>query len=256
MDDRDLSRNASSSRAIPVNRLIEDVMTDPYIPIHWGANQKGMQAVEECKALIKLSQFIPHSYWREDVGSEKAWLTARDLMVQIAEAFAEAGYHKQIVNRLLEPWAHINVVATATNWTNFVYLRDHKDAMPEIQVLGRAVREALEKEPDQYLNEDQYHLPYVTEDEHNTFPQDQRIAFSVARCARVSYMTHDMKAPDPEEDLRLFSKLQGPPLHASPFEHQAHPDERSTTKVWKNPQLHGNLEGWCQYRKTLHGECQ
>jgi hypothetical protein len=36
MTHRAFSRNASSSRAIPVERLIQDVIDDPAMPVYWG----------------------------------------------------------------------------------------------------------------------------------------------------------------------------------------------------------------------------
>lgn len=106
MTHRVFSRNASSSRAIPVERLIEDVLRDTAMPIHWGKNQPGMQARKKHDAPVLLDGTF--------VSNENAWLAARDQAIEAARAFTKAGYHKQIVNRLLEPFAHINVVVTAT----------------------------------------------------------------------------------------------------------------------------------------------
>lgn len=274
MDDPNLSRNASSSRAIPVERLIKDVMDDPYIPIHWGKNQKGMQALEECDALIKLSEFVPDSYWGEATTNEKTWLFARDFMIEIARAFHQAGYHKQIINRLLEPWAHINVVVTATEWSNFFALRDHADAMPEIQALARAMKVAMAASTPQILKPGEWHTPFTNVfKEGSGIPSPQTwetaIKLSVARCARTSYLTQEGKTPKLEEDLALYDRLVGgDPLHASPCEHQATPDipyeasmlinNQSVRKRngWNKEHLHGNLKGWVQYRKTLPGECK
>lgn len=254
MDDKNLSRNASSSRAIPVERLIEDVMTDPYIPIHWGKNQKGMQAYEECTELVG----IPVGMIVEYFDREKAWLIARDKMVRVAEAFAKAGYHKQIVNRLLEPWAHINVLVTGTEWTNFFELRDHKDAMPEIQMLARAMQRCMAESEPRELKQGQWHTPYVDyRDGLSNREILEAIKISVARCARVSYLTQDGKTPSLESDLQLFAKLYlAEPAHLSPFEHQATPDQRKKGALgwryedWQYPHLHGNLRGWLQFRKT------
>jgi thymidylate synthase ThyX len=265
MTHRVFSRNASSSRAIPVARLVQDVLDDPAIPIHWGANQKGMQAEKECDALIELN---PLEHWAKDAYTNvESWLAARDHAVSYARAFDDAGYHKQIVNRLLEPFCHINVVVTATEWSNFFALRCHPAAQPEMRMLADMMREAMEKSKPRFILPGEWHLPYI-------FPRQSvveevlvddvgvglnwAIKASVARCARVSYLTQEGKAPSVEEDLALYDRLMSSvPLHASPAEHQATPDRPNPYKgEWRSSYLHGNFKGWIQYRKTLVGECQ
>lgn len=231
---RALSRNASSSRAIPVERLIADVERDPAMPIHWGKNQKGMQAREEHSA--------PVVFRNDSVSPEAAWLRARDTAVQAARRFANAGYHKQIVNRLLEPFAHINVVVTATDWDNFFDLRLHPDAQPEIHALAKAMLDAIENSVPRFLNEGEWHLPYVTDEDRAVSFVDltnQRL-ISAARCARVSYLTHDQRKPDVLADLRLANQLIDE-RHASPLEHQAAP----------RPGRHANLNGWRSFRTEM-----
>jgi hypothetical protein len=87
------------------------------------------------------------------------------------------------------------------------------------------------------------------------------IKVSVARCARVSYLTQEGKHPSIADDIKLYDRLVGAvPLHASPCEHQATPDSLQVNNFgkgcWRSPELHGNLVGFVQYRKTLPGECQ
>ena len=283
MTHRVFSRNASSSRAIPVERLIQDVVDDPVYPSYWGKNQRGMQAAEECTARIWLNAL--ENWAQNDYSREQAWDVARDHAVDLAQRFSDAGYHKQIVNRLLESFCHINVVVTATEWSNFFALRCHPDAQPEMRLLAEAMRDAMAASTPRLLafnpdNPFHWHLPYVGEDEWKNWPQDlveggdgysgqecrdNLIKLSVSRCARVSYLTHEGKAPNVEEDFKLYDRLIGSvPLHASPCEHQATPDtvedRLSESKygiiAWKNYRLHGNFIGWIQYRKTLPGECQ
>jgi thymidylate synthase ThyX len=241
MTHRVFSRNASSSRAIPVKRLIQDVLGDPFIPCHWGKNQKGMQADEECHSLLK-----------DMTTREDAWLSARDNAVAAAQSFNDAGYHKQLVNRLLEPFAHINVVVTSTQWSNFFALRDHPDAEPHIALLAQAMKQALSDSRPTELKHLDWHLPYVSEEEQSYLSVDGALAVSVARCARVSYMTHDGQVPNIKEDIDLAQKLLGStPLHASPAEHQAQVNYTSKGLYC------GNLgSGWVQHRKILKGECQ
>ena len=255
---RMFSRNSSSSRAIPVERLIQDVLDDPVIPMHWGANQRGMQASEETNALVD------HPFYRDDIGSitnRTAWLLARDQAVVTARAFSAAGYHKQIVNRLIEPFCHINTVVSGTQWSNFFALRCHKDAQPEMRVLAETIRDAMAVSTPKVLQPGEWHLPFVTSADrvaaasidHQIRLPDRLIHVSVARCARVSYETHDGRKPDVVEDLALYDKLVGSvPLHASPAEHQATPVR---DPYWGNTQGANFGDWWCQYRKTLPGEC-
>lgn len=234
---RDKSRNSSSSRAIPVARLIQDVLDDTAMPIFWGKNEPGMQARAECEALIELCE-NGRKYSRVAL-----WMKARDQMVRIARAYSAAGYHKQIVNRLLEPFAHINTVVSATNWDNFFTLRDHEDAQPEIRTLARMIREARDHSVPQTLAPGMWHVPYLTKADTER-PVAEQLKISTARCARTSYLTHDGKDSDPEKDIKLHDRLVGAePLHASPAEHQASclPDDRRVR----------NFRGFQQYRVFL-----
>lgn len=252
---RVFSRNASSSRAIPVERLIEDVLRDTAMPLHWGKNQPGMQAKEECNEGISTFELpgIGHTWAR--ISREEAWNTARDNAIAMARAFTEAGYHKQIVNRLLEPFSHINVLVTSTEWDNFFELRDHPDAQPEIRTLAQKMKKTMvESVPDE-LRDEEWHLPYVSIGNvlwDNADSVMNAIRVSVARCARVSYFTHEGKPPNIEDDLKLYERLVGAkPLHASPAEHQARP-----VGLFEREKLSmtGNFRGWVQYRKLLEIE--
>lgn len=263
MTHRVFSRNASSSRAIPVKRLIESVMQDTAMPIYWGRNQPGMQAGEDHHAKVE-------NAYGAMVTREQAWIEERDRAVRKAEAYDRAGYHKQIVNRLLEPFSHITVVVTATEWSNFFALRRHPDAEPHMHLLADRMFEAMEASKPELRLVGEWHLPFA---ELESLPLngghpdwDLGIRLSVARCARTSYLTHEGKPPVIEDDLALYDRLVGAvPLHASPAEHQATPDDaryddhyddHAAFEGWSQPELHGNLRGWIQYRKTLPGESQ
>jgi len=243
MTHRLFSRNASSSRAIPAKRLLDDIEFDPALPIHWGKNQKGMQAREEMDAF-------------QAEACKELWLQARDSALSFARALESMGLHKQVVNRLTEPWAHISVVCTATNFDNFFALRCHPDAQPEIKQLADQMRDLYYANTPRRLNIGQWHLPYI-QDEERFAPGNLRkagqlknegnlIRASTARCARVSYLTHDKKEPSIDVDVALFEKLFGS-KHMSPFEHVGTPN--SDPNAWS-----GNFQGWIQYRKTLKGE--
>lgn len=275
MTHRVFSRNASSSRAIPVEKTIKAILEDTAMPIHWGKNQKGMQADEEC------NEKVDDGF--DGCSRETAWLWARDNAIEVAQAFHKAGYHKQIVNRLLEPFSHINVVVTSTYWANWYKLRDHPMAMPEIQILAQVMAVNQENSIPKELQPGQWHLPFINNEDfkehyldlkaihnhggqeadfyHSFNPEEillnDKIKCSVARCARTSYLTIEGKKPDIEADLKLYERLVGSePLHASPCEHQATPDERYWAKpeIWMHRSQHGNLFGWRQYRKMLKGE--
>lgn len=264
MYEKELSRNASSSRAIPVQRMIDDIRRDPAMPIYWGSTKPGMQAGAELTG-------------KDLAEAKQIWLEAMELMVTQVERMIDLGLHKQIANRLLEPWAHINVVVTATEWNNFYTLRRHADAQPEIKMLADLMWEAARKSASVLLAPGQWHLPYVhaedrelayqyshagTDDTSNPHTTDKLyekylLKVSVARCARVSYLTHDGKQTAFEEDCTLYDRLlSAQPLHASPAEHQATPDTviGDTWTEYDNPHEHGNLVGWRQYRKMLDGE--
>lgn len=246
MTHRVFSRNASSSRAIPVARLIQDCIDDPVEPVFWGKNQPGMQAAEE---LVD----------EELVQARFAWKQARQSALTNARVMADAGAHKQIVNRILEPFTHINVVVTSTSWANFLHLRDHADSQPEIRVLAQKVRKAIDGSEPTILHRGEWHLPYVLDEERALYHIDTLKKVSAARCARTSYKTHDGGNPVIEKDLELFDRLVGSqPLHASPTEHQATPDDMTYKPflgfVWDHPEEHGNFTGWRQHRKMLPGE--
>ncbi|AKO61574.1 hypothetical protein [Stenotrophomonas phage IME-SM1] len=139
MTHRLFSRNAASSRAIPIAKAIRLIIENTAIPYHWGKNQPGMTAKEECNSLVNVEVATD---WYQLISREHAWYKARDNAIEIAESFDSAGYHKQIVNRILEPFAMIKVVVTATEWGNFFNLRSHPDAQPEIKILADAIIDA------------------------------------------------------------------------------------------------------------------
>jgi thymidylate synthase ThyX len=232
MTHRVFSRSASSSRARPIESVIEEAESNPVLPLVWGRNQRGMQAKE-----IFASEDVP--------ALNAAWLSARDAAINHAKRLNAMGVHKQIVNRILEPFTHIKVVITATEWDNFFNLRRHDDAQPEIKHLADSMWNAIYSSWP--VRRRDWHLPYVLDEEREKWPEDACIMFSVARCARVSYMTHGANAIDHERDHKLHDMLLRDG-HMSPFEHQARPnmigdDVRSS-----------NFAGWQQYRKMIPGE--
>ena len=232
MTHRAFSRNASSSRAIPVAKMIEQVLTNPATPIYWGKNQPGMQAAEELS---------PENI----LYAKEIWKEAAELMASLADRFNALGAHKQIVNRLLEPFQVMKTIVTATEWDNFFELRCHKDAQPEIQKLACEIRRAMSTP--RYVEYGEWHLPFVSEEERrsHTYSPNTLLEVSTARCARVSYLTHEGTIPEIEKDIKLYERLVGnSPRHASPCEHQATPlkDKDSYSR---------NFRGWLQHRELV-----
>ncbi len=262
MTHREFSRNASSSRAIPVAKMIEQVRNDPAMPIHWGANQPGMQAENK---LDPMRQTLNVNYWLE----------AAEHAANVAEKMSALGLHKQVANRVLEPFQWMHTIVTTASFSNWNGLRRHKDAQPEIKHLADLMAETVAGMPQQVLKFGEWHLPYIVSGDweaaalvlkaSQTMPSEEGVIeilrrVSAARCARVSYLTHDGQTPSLEQDLQLFERLAGAqPIHASPLEHQATPDvfvwnSSLNKEVWQLPEQHGNLPGWIQHRKLVKGE--
>lgn len=236
---RVFSRNSASSRAIPIEKMIKKVESDPFVPTYWGKNQKGMQAEEPIEAnLAELAT--------------KSWLESRDYAVLSAKKLNDLGVHKQLVNRLLEPFLWHTVIVTASEWDNFLALRCHKDAQPEIRTVAELIRNEISSSIPITLIDDNWHLPLVDDYDNlakEGFNQDQINRICAGRCARVSYLTH-LGTRDPKADLDLANKLQEHG-HMSPFEHVARPMtscERASSRFSKN------FKGWVQFRRDLLNE--
>lgn len=244
---RQFSRNASSTRAIPTAMLIADIRSDPAGPIFWGKNQPGMQAREE----LDPNTLVRNPITGEMLTLADAWKAAANTAAEWAQAFTDAGVHKQIAGRPTEPFGWITVVLSSTEWDNWYELRDHKDAQPEIQDVAQTMKAAQAaaayRRVDHYRLQDprSWHLPFVTIEERRSRPVLDLIRMSTARCARTSYNNHDMSTPDILKDLGLHDALVvAEPLHASPSEHQA-------CAVEDNIPSGNYTGGWGQYRKML-----
>lgn len=255
---RVFSRNSASSRAIPVEKMLKKVKEDPFIPIYWGKNQKGMQAEQELTE-------------EEQVFAEEAWLLARDKAVDSACHLLSLGIHKQITNRILEPWLWHTVIVTSTEWENWRGLRRNKDAQPEIRCIADMIDEVIEASTPQSLSYNAWHLPLIDdwfELQAAGFNLEQIIKICVGRCTRVSYLTHDGKR-DPQADIELCERLLKSG-HMSPFEHAARPMSRKDVEkiISSIPGVcgidfldlnaaevfSGNFRGWIQSRKHIKHE--
>jgi len=263
---RMLSKNSASSRAIPVKSMHEFIKANPATPVYWGINQPGMKAKEELVG-IDLSE------------AKHIWNKAKDDALHWAAALSDRlGVHKQIANRVTEPWMIMKTVISGTEWANFWWLRAHADAQPEIHELATKMITAYNKSTPQLLKAGEWHLPYVkstrlssgeliyldNEDLPITLKQAQVISASC--CAQVSYRKSDDTLAKAEKVFKMLIESQ--PCHASPVEHQATPMdldstdkydpecwETGTTHVSRNGDLwSGNLRGWIQFRKLINGE--
>lgn len=282
MTHRVFSRNASSSRAIPIAKMLEAVKTNPAGPVFWGKNQSGMQANGEIDDTI--SSFYRRKDWVDADGfiktarlfnvtarkaAELDWLDARDGAITSAKKMIEVGLHKQIANRLLEPWMHITVILSGTEYENFFSLRAHEDAQPEFQALANLMLEKYNASTPQSLNWNQWHIPFgdgldtkrilslecaplqqrafapdATEEIINShLLLERKLAIATARCARVSYLNFEGK-DDYEADIELAGHLSASG-HWSPFEHCA------KASLIASP---SNFDGWMQYRKQFPTE--
>lgn len=237
MTHRVFSRNASSSRAIPVERMIRDHAN--YIPANWRENQKGMQ---------------PAGFLSDTLEADQIWKNARAFALQQAESLMRIGVAKEQANRLLEPFMFIKVLVTSTDYKNFFTLRSHKDAQWEIHQLSDMMKDLYEKNTPVKSFQ---HIPYFNV---QSKINELMLKASVARCARVSYANHDGTDPELEKDLALFERLIiSKPQHSSPAEHQVF--SKSNFEIMNKMfnwnitdfnNLNGNLApGVIQYRKII-----
>ena len=263
---RAFSRNSASSRAIPVAKQLERVTVSPFVPEYWGINQKGMQAFDELKG-------------KEREKAIQLWIAADMKMCDFARELNALGVHKQLVNRLIEAFMWQTIIVSATEWSNYFALRANKAAQPEIRKIAELMLEAYQTSEPLELGEGQWHMPLIQDDEREwaaANPEQARMV-SAARCARVSYMTHEGKR-DIEADLMLFKRLHDEG-HMSPFEHVATPitadewrvrdameqaalnmgrivglEQLAIDQLVNQTQFNGNVRGWTQLRKLMRHE--
>lgn len=229
---RQFSRNFSSSRAIPINKMIDNVVTNNVYPLHFGKNKKGMQASEEVTDINEAKRF---------------WDLARQDAIFQAKRLSDLGVHKQVTNRLLEPFSVATGIVSSTDWNNFFKQRCHPDAQPEIKALADAMFLAISESKAKTINPGDWHIPFISYDtpcfdglESN---REAVLKVSVGRCARVSYLNHNGTS-NILDDQSLHDKLiLAEPPHLSPFEHQA--------KASEIKGKFANFNGWKQYRTQL-----
>ncbi|MFY9884205.1 MAG: FAD-dependent thymidylate synthase [Candidatus Cybelea sp.] len=226
------SRNSASSRAIPTAKLIERVEQDPVLPLEWGRNKAGMSSSDLLSA-------------QEAEAARRVWLLARDDAIVRARELLDLKVHKQELNRILEPFLWHTVIVTSTQWDNFFELRCSSNAQPEIRKAATLMREAIAASRPRALAYDTWHTPLLQPDE-DGLPLETRKRISAARCARVSYLTHEGRR-EIEKDLELYERLKTD-RHLSPFEHVATPANDAG--------FHANFRGWIQMRAEVEGRSE
>ena len=253
---RVFSRNSASSRAIPFRKQVRRIQASPAIPLEWRTEQRGMQGGDILERAIANE-------------SEGHWLEARDEAVKAANRLNALGVHKSIVNRILEPFMWHTVIITATDWDGFWKQRCSPLAQPEIRVAAEMMKEAYDASEPEFIEHGWWHMPYVSEDDSEAleeyFEGQGRDAWdlddvsvieglatlmkvSAARCARVSYLTHDGQRSI-DKDVELYNRLvNADPMHASPLEHVCAPAQYAELRAGD---VLGNLTGWHQMRHEV-----
>jgi thymidylate synthase ThyX len=284
MTHRVFSKNAASSRAIPIEKMIQQVIDNPAMPVWWGKNQPGMQAKEELgdkivnvggigKCYIENAKYIGlasgigklrvYEMSEKDVAKQR-WLDARDSAIEQVKELSKLGLHKQIANRILEPWFNIRVILTGTDFENWFALRAHPDAQPEIRVLAEQMLELYNASEPNSLNVGEWHIPFGdkidndrvfklinfenigSEDVIPNLIEKYKLKIVTARCARISYFNFEGK-DDYSKDVETCDKLFGNiPRHLSPAEHPA--------QCMDDESYYGNFRGFKQYRKFFSEE--
>lgn len=220
------------------------------MPAIWGAEQKGMQSGDDLPN--HLIAFC-----------EAQWMHARDYMIDFAIELANAGLHKGIVNRLLEPFAHMTAIFTTTDHQNFFSLRAHKDADKTFQALAFPMLEQYLASDPMRLQWGDWHIPFFPNTPtaiDDSLDEATLIKVATARCARLSYLTFDGEHST-EKDIGMHDRL-AESGHWSPFEHcaQAEPSIRYPWSNYDNPGIDLELDcikglsHWKQYRKFFPDE--
>jgi len=277
---RALSRNSASSRAIPFERMVKMVKENPFVPMKWMLDHKGMQGTEYLSDKLI-------SYAKYD------WLKGRDKAIEIATDLHQNDITKQMINRLLEPFMWHTVLVTATEWENFFALRDDPAADIHMQYIAHLMLEAMNTSNPKRLKSGEWHMPFGDDingdllfdewmvnydspiDENQEELIELQLKIATARCARTSYLTLG-ESPikhDYAKDIKLHDDLDKAG-HMSPFEHCARAmttheyclninGRCSTDMLVEDDYIIAPVtaEGWCgnfrgfiQYRKQFPNE--
>lgn len=256
MTHRVFSRSSASSRAIPISKMLERITLNPAMPHKWGKNQSGMQAAENFEG-------------NDQAEAIRLWLSARDAAVQSAVKLRDFGLHKQIVNRVTEPWMWIVVIMSTTYHANWFEQRDHEAAEPSLGHLASLMHDAYWTNKPSYVSPGNWHMPLLPDRDRlesegivqktNPLEGYSLQTVSAGRCARVSYLNHH-GVRDPMEDITLFQKMAGSaPSHRAPLEHVArsmdsHMGCTQDHNGSMSTQRFGNFQGWKQLRHYIPNE--
>lgn len=255
---RMLSRNSASSRAVPFKTMMERVTENPFIPLAWQKDHKGMQGTEYFNDEVKIGI------------CKAAWISVRDNAISEALYLSERKVTKQLCNRLLEPFMYHTAIITASEWQNFFALRDHPMAEIHIANLANKMLIAYNESTPKSLKPGEWHIPFGgsffdarVDDlavKYKCTTHDILIKIATARCARVSYINYEGK-DDYEADIKLHDILSKSG-HWSCFEHcaKAMDEDEYYDKCPNCGEVEGyygwsgNFRGFIQYRKTFKGE--
>ena len=281
-----IEKNTSSSRAIPVSKMLDHILQQNLKPIYFGSKKSGMQAGDELDGNDLINAKL---FWEAALFDAVTWATELD----------ECGVAKEVSNRITEPYQLIKAVWSATDWDNFFNLRLEKDADPNICMLAYKMYEALSISEPILLKKGDFHLPYVGkydipvvysdlggyeyETGYNVFYYDseadhtvehvlsleEAIKYSVASCAQVSYRSEGMTLEKAEKIWNMLVKSEV--VHASPLTHIATPivkynelgyvrENCKEPESWQEGVTHmrrdgtlcsGRFAGWIQFRHTI-----
>lgn len=226
---RMFSRNSASSRAIPFAKMQENLTA---MPVRFGQANKGMQDKgEDFAAEIHDPQHYGGTFYDSPEGT---WESAKHYAMYFAESFYDAGYHKQVYNRLTEPFQMMKTVVSATEWANFFWLRDDDAADPSIAELARCMKQAYGQSEPQVLQAGEWHLPYIdltralddnslyyknSKDEWEFITEEDAIKVSCARACAVSFRNVDYGL---EKSREVYERLiSDSKIHGSALEHSA-----------------------------------
>lgn len=258
MTHRVFSRNGRSSRAVPAATLLEEA---PYVP-HFMMNQPGMVASQEMSDEDRKT-------------AEDIWLSLVDFTKGAVRQLNNLKVHKQWANRPLEWFGYIDVLVSSTDWANFFELRDEVGAQPEIDELAKAMKVAMDNSTPEAIKPGDWHMPYIASgdttlawqyflDKNGVQPTELETIdilkkISVARCARLTIKPFDGDGSFEKELKRYELLMVSRPVHASPAEHVATPDdivEKTSGDGewyydWGYQHEWGNFYGWRQFRKQI-----
>ena len=255
MTHRMFSRNASSSRAVPVDKMIKAVRENTFCPFEFQKSHKGMQG----------SEYFTGADRQECIN---LWLESAELALQQAEKMKAKCISKQIINRILEPYQYYTVLITGSKegWQNFFNLRcpsykligldeenvkSRKEWLEKIQFssalhpsmypktdvewlqinkgqaeihimdLAEKIYDAVNESTPKQLQAGEWHIPMISDLESLKLSTDDQIKLSVGRAANTSYtVVGDGKELTLEHAIKIHDKCVEL-VHSSVFEHCA-----------------------------------